>query len=166
MQLYFLSILALVIVVVDIVGMSTVDFAKLPRIYTVNDRIRGSERFPRIRDAERDMATNEAEFRHRLESKKKKKAKEAALKLESNKKKRDAVNLDYYKKVVEPTPEELFTKFTLTKDPKSSQYMTYSEVFFPKLFDPSTAAAPPESIDRLWMLGFQDEAIRKQKRKK
>ena len=38
--------------------------------------------------------------------------------------------------------------------------MPFDEIFFPKLFNKATNRAPPETINSLWMLGFEDHLQR------
>ena len=129
----------------------------LPRILTVDQRIRDSELFPRIRDAERAMIANEKAFRksQKIKRKKEKKKREASAQ----------TLVDGAIVAVENNGEvmmrkEYFTAFELNKDPRCSQYMPFDEVFFPKLFTPKAELAPPESINSLWLLAFEDHANR------
>jgi hypothetical protein len=130
-----------------------------PRIQTLDARIRASEVFPRIRDAEEAMKRNEKEFFEKL------KLKESKLRRKKEKLKKKQVIIAVnptIQKIKELTPQkQYFTGFVLNKDPHCSQYMPFDEVYFPKLFNGTNAKTTPETIDNLWMLGFEDFATRK-----
>ncbi len=66
------------------------------------------------------------------------------------------------KKVKEAAPQkQYFTGFVLNKDPLCSKYMPFDEVYFPKLFNGANADVGAETIENLWMLGFEDLVTRK-----
>jgi hypothetical protein len=133
----------------------------LPRIYTIGERVRNSELFPRIRDAEREMKKNDEDFLRRVAEEKhlKQKMKEykQKMKFEAPVKKKGT-------NVV--SPKQYFTGFVLDRDPKAKAYMPYDTVYFPKLFDDDCTNVPPESIDKLWMFGFKHLAIQNEMEKK
>lgn len=80
---------------------------------------------------------------------------------------------------------ELFTTFTLNRDPENSKYLPYNEVIYPKLFNRPTSwrsMAPTQGalvegkggnrdshidaaaeMDNMWMVGFMEDAQRHQK---
>jgi hypothetical protein len=123
----------------------------LNRALTLDERVRQSELFPRIRDAEREMVQNEADFQKKREQQKKRREKQHSLDLKALAMKESA----------QATQEtHYFTGFVLNKDPSCSQYMPFDEIFFPKLFNKVTQKTPPEAIDSLWMLGFEDHIQR------
>ena len=131
----------------------------LPRIHSVDERIRNSELFPRIRDAELEMKRNEAEFLAKI------KLKNSRLKAEKHKKSKQTVKIVVNKSPekikVPPIQKQYFTGFVLNKDPLCSKYMPFDEVYFPKLFNAADAYTGPESINNLWLLGFEDLSTRK-----
>jgi hypothetical protein len=136
---------------------------ELPRILTVSERVRSSELFPRIRDAELGMIKYNKDLLERIEDKK----------LRKIKKKEEKERLRHLpphqippKKVVTYVPpKSYFTSFVLDRDPRARKYMPFDTVYFPKLFDEDISAVPPESIDKLWMFGFQDLALEENKEK-
>mmetsp|Transcript_17379 Transcript_17379/g.29368 ORF Transcript_17379/g.29368 Transcript_17379/m.29368 type:complete len:181 (+) Transcript_17379:119-661(+) len=126
----------------------------LPRVLSLDERVRTSELFPRIRDAEKGMLENELAFQKKRERHRKR--------LERQKKKdlkKDAEEADEQTLPSEPSTH-YFTGFVLNKDPSASKYMPFDEIFFPKLFNKTTAEAPPDAINSLWMLGFEDHCQR------
>lgn len=127
--------------------------AMLARAISLDDRIKGSGLFPRIRDAEREMVRNEQEFRRNREKERKRKEKQKKYDAKTA-----ALNPDSKQQIVQTT--NYFTAFVLTKDPDASQYMTFDEVYYPKLFFDTTKHSPPESLQQLWVLGFQDHTQR------
>ena len=127
----------------------------LPRILSMDDRIKASALFPRIRDAELEMVKNEAEFRKKRERERKQKEKQRKIDVKQ-------LALVESGSLVLPVVQEThyFTGFVLNKDPSCSQYMPFDEIFFPKLFNKTTKQSPPETIHHLWMLGFEDHVQR------
>jgi hypothetical protein len=138
------------------------------RVKEIDQIIRTSEIFPRIRDAEREMYENEEKFRKRQEKKKKKR--EKLLKSDP------AINSDILRQQALPhliikkngksedqPVADYFNSFVLNRDPSCSKYMPFNEIHFPKLFNTHHIdVANPHSIDMIWMLGFQHEALRKE----
>jgi hypothetical protein len=136
---------------------------RLPRIATINDRVRSSETFPRIRDAEKEMIENEKKFRIKIENREKRRKKKRELERLMLLKKampQDNKILPSLKPKEEIQQKQYFTKFILNRDPQSSKYLLFDEVFYPKLFDKEISDVPPEMIDRVWLIGFQDLATR------
>ena len=130
-----------------------------PRIQTVDARIRNSELFPRIRDAELAMKKNEEDFQAKLKAKESLKKKK---KMKKNKKEVVIVVNATPKKEKEIVPQkQYFTGFVLNKDPLCSKYMPFDEVYFPKLFNRADADTGANTIENLWMLGFEDLVTRK-----
>ena len=130
-------------------------------VLTVNERIRSSELFPRIRDAEKEMKEKEKDLNQKIE--KARRLKKKRLEDFKNKHIQEIVVKKPWesKEVLSPdSTKQFFTSFVLDKDPKSSKYMPFDRVYFPKLFDKDSAAMTADSLDRLWMIGFQDLAIR------
>jgi hypothetical protein len=123
----------------------------LNRALTLDERIRQSALFPRIRDAEREMVQNEADFQKKREQQRKRREKQHNLDLKAlaMKESAQAAQETHY-----------FTGFVLNKDPSCSQYMPFDAIYFPKLFNKITQKTPPEAIDSLWMLGFEDHIQR------
>jgi hypothetical protein len=126
----------------------------LPRAQSLDRRIRESELFPRIRDAEKEMVENERAFRKKRAIEKKRKEKQRLKDIRE-----EALDLD--KPIPLAAPETgYFTGFVLNTDPTLSKFLLYDEVFYPKLFNNATKKAPPETINNLWMLGFEDNLQR------
>jgi phage-related minor tail protein len=124
------------------------------RALDIDRKIRESEIFPRIRDAEKAMYEDEGRFIKRREKKRKKREKQLK---ESN-----FSPLPKIKSLSPKKPaEDYFSGFVLNKDPGCSKYMPFNEVFFPKLFTNSENAHDPHSLDLVWMLGFQHDDIHK-----
>lgn len=130
----------------------------LPRVLSLDERIRKSELFPRIRDAEASMLKNEEEFQKKRRLQKKQQQMKHKLDLKA------AALADSHQSPVKQE-NHYFTGFVLNKDPSCSQYMPFDEVFFPKLFNKVTKRAPPETINSLWMLGFEDHVYRERQPK-
>jgi hypothetical protein len=130
----------------------------LPRVLSMDDRIKGSCLFPRIRDAERDMIKNEEEFRRKRERLKKHRDKQ-----KNHDHKKEAPLGANGKKIPIVQETHYFTEFIINSDPSASKYMPFDAVIFPKLFNKISAQAPPEAIDHLWMLGFEDHIQRNSK---
>lgn len=126
----------------------------LSRALTLDERVRASGLFPRIRDAEAEMVKNELDFQRKRDQERKKREKLRKLDLKMLAMKGDATSSP-----VKPE-NHYFTGFALNKDPSCSQYMPYDEVFFPKLFNKATQGSPPETLQSLWMLGFEDHIYR------
>ena len=125
------------------------------RARTLDQRVKESELFPRIRDAEIEMQRSEEKYIKR--TLKKAKQREIALLQRSN--------IPKLPPMTGPQ-QDLFTGHVLNRDPSCSQYMPFVEEFFPKLFDPTISSGPPHTIENLWMLGFQHYAIQQQNKVK
>ena len=93
------------------------------RVEEVNRRIRESERFPRIRDAERVMAESESHFIKR----KVKRTKKREFQMKG-----EIPNVPKLPLIEEN--QDFFTGHVLNRDPLCSKYMPFDEVFFPKMF--------------------------------
>lgn len=119
------------------------------RADTVVTRVRESELFPRIRDAERQMDEAQEEYL-KLKEKKKKKRKEATKSLRP---KLPPIKTSKPKEA--PAEVSYFSKFVVNSDPSNSKHMPFDEVYYPNIFNEDARNAPPHSIDMLWMLGFQ-----------
>ena len=126
----------------------------LSRALTLDERIKTSCLFPRIRDAEVEMEKNENEFRKKRERERKMREKQHQLDLKVLALKGSP------KKIASEPQNHYFTGFVLNKDPACSQYMPFDEIYFPKLFNKETQQAPPETLQNLWMLGFEDHVYR------
>jgi uncharacterized protein YlzI (FlbEa/FlbD family) len=122
------------------------------RVEEVNRRIRESEKFPRIRDAEREMAQSESRFIKRQVKRKKKRELQA---------KGEVSNIPKLPPVGDF--QDFFSGHVLNRDPQCSKFMPFDEVYFPNMFNPQIISAPPHSIDHLWLLGFRHEAIKPKK---
>jgi hypothetical protein len=123
----------------------------LTRALTLDERVRKSELFPRIRGAENEMKQNELNFREKRDQQRKRRERQHKLDLK-------AVAAQERSSIVQEN--HYFTGFVLNNDPSVSKYMPFDEVYFPKLFNNSTRKAPPETINSLWMLGFEDHIQR------
>lgn len=122
-----------------------------PHIAKLDERIRNSERFPRIRDAEKAMKENEEFMKEEYRKSVKKKGKK------STKRQPD----DGQSAQGNAPSAEFFSKFVLNKDPSCAAYMPYNEVIYPKIADTcSECNRVPDSINNLWMSGFLDRAER------
>ena len=137
------------------------------RISSLTERIRNSEIFPRIRDAEAEMIENEKAFKARRRKKaemKKRKRKEALEKERakaSNSPDKIILCSPISTKILPSLDrKDLFNRIELNKDPRCSKYMPYDEVFFPKIFDTGSRKDLPDTIHSFWMLGFQDHVTR------
>lgn len=73
---------------------------------------------------------------------------------------------------------DLFTTFTLNRDPENSKYLPYEEIVYPKLFNRPLGAGPQTpangtaetdnlgaaaELDNMWVVGFVEDARRRQK---
>lgn len=125
----------------------------LPRVLSLDQRIKNSELFPRIRDAEKEMILNEKEFqrkRKKLLNLKKKK---------DNTNTKDLLQTSNNFTILQPIEQrQYFNAYTLNKDPSCSKYMPFDKVYFPKLFNHKhiIEKTSPDTLDSLWMLGFED----------
>lgn len=124
---------------------------------TLDYRVRTSEVFPRIRDAEIGMALEEAAFTQRIDAKilKRKTQRHAGRTTVGHSPSQRALPKAAKAEVV---AKEYFSSHVLNKDPACSKYMPFDVVHFPKLFNPNEATHRPESLDFVWMLGFQHMA--------
>lgn len=126
------------------------------RAANIDQIIRQSERFPRIRDAEREMAENEEAFLKRREKKRKQAERlqrQQALALPEIK--------SLHSKQTPAKQDDYFSSFVINSDPSVAKYMLFNEVHYPKLFSPISSKAP-HTIDSLWMLGFAHESTKPQ----
>lgn len=120
---------------------------------TLVQRVRNSELFPRIRDVEAIMEEEQQIYAARIENKKRKLLGKPARPLPPR-------NLTEKPSPSRPKKTELiakdyFSSHVLNKDPACSQYMPFDVVYFPKLFNKNEATYVPQSLDYVWMLGFQ-----------
>ena len=117
----------------------------LPRIETVNQRIRESELFPRIRDAEAILKADEQQkFRDRVRL-----APAARQKTTTSFKEDFNEGNDY------------FSSHVLNSDSSSAKYMLYNEVVYPKMFQKwNTSVQSSEALERMWVSGFLDQVNR------
>lgn len=105
------------------------------------------------------MVQNELNFQKKRERDRKRKEKQhkldlKILALKDEKPRKPVTSENHY-----------FTGFVLNKDPSCTKYMEFDEVFFPKLFNKATQKSPPETIQSLWMLGFEDHRYRSEQPK-
>lgn len=129
------------------------------RAKTVVRRVRESEEFPRIRDAELRMEEDEKKFILRRLNKKKKRRQKFT---------QNAALPPIHTAKPSFTQEKdtnFFTRFVLNDDPDNSKYMPFDQVFYPSVFNQDARQCPPHGIDFVWMLGFQhlDEELSKKK---
>lgn len=122
---------------------------------TLNDRIRNSETFPRIRDLEAALAEEQnlyvAKIENKLLRRKGKPAKPLPPRIltkSSSPSKSSAAK-------AELVARDFFSTHVLNKDPGCSKYMPFDKVFYPRLFNNNESSHVPESLDLVWMLGFQ-----------
>ena len=110
----------------------------LPRIPSIHEnstyKIRNSEDFPRIREAENRVA------------KKKKKSPKSSLYTEENEQKN--------------IPKPLFTGYILNEDPKVAKHMPFNEVVYPNIYNDEVVEDPSATLESYWVSGFVDRGIR------
>ena len=145
--------------------------SKFSGTQNVEERVRNSELFPRIRDAEVKAKANSKELKAQYDEyeamkmekmvfdpeterkKRTKKEKEDKKKNHNIKKKKDSsINTSH-------RGDEYFSTIVMNTDPEMKKYVDYSELHYPKLFG-SSMNLPPGSIDTVWMSGFLDRAQR------
>ena len=123
------------------------------RAASLNKRVRESEAFPRIRDAEAELFAEEA----RLQDKYGREYVKTGVRATTAKGKIGTNRI----KVAEAPEADFFTTLVLNKDPSCAQYMPYNEVQYPNIFRPGSDKMSPEVLQNsFWMSGFIDRAIR------
>jgi hypothetical protein len=120
--------------------------ALLARNITLDQRIRDSQLFPRIRDAQIEMKENERAFLEKLHLKK-----DRAKRLKAG---------TMVKRVEKVVNEAYFSSHVLNKDPAASKYLPYDEVYFPKLFNETHGRTDPAGLDTVWIMALKDMEIR------
>jgi len=134
-------------------------FVKLPRIYTVDERIAGSEKFPRIRDATIATIKKKEALKKKIRDRDEQRENDR-LDRELNGvpdggdgdgEKKDIVEEDYIEK-------DFFTYHVMNEDPEMSKYLDYDGLVFPKPYE--TVKLGPDFIDKLWVSGFMDRSTR------
>ena len=119
----------------------------LPTInQSLPSRVRSSERFPRIA---------EAEERLKKEAKKQKRARQRL--------KQKELKGEYYESDIDVIDGQasMFTSHVLNTDPELAKFMPFNEVVYPKLFEKKDASGDPSAIlDKMWVSGFIDRAQR------
>jgi hypothetical protein len=134
-------------------------FVKLPRIESVDDRIRASEKFPRIRDAELMNLKMKKELKQKIADRdfQRELARKEREKYGNKtppgtpKEKKLMIEEDYIEK-------DFFSYHVMNEDPEMSKYLDYDGLVFPKPYE--VVKLPPEFIDKLWVSGFMDRANR------
>lgn len=119
----------------------------LTRNLTLDQRIKDSQLFPRIRDAEKEIKDNEYNFFEKVRIKK-----------DKVRRRKEGLLITHQNNVVQ---QQYFSSHVLNKDPAASKYLPYDEVYFPKLFDETTKNIEPEGIDTLWILALKDLELRR-----
>ena len=119
----------------------------LSRNIKIDEIIKQSQLFPRIRDAEIEMKTNEEQFMEHLK-----------LKKDKERRRKQGTLVTHKAAVVQ---DQYFSVHVLNRDPAASKYLLYDEVFFPKLFNEESRKAAPEGIDNVWMMAFRDMELRR-----
>eukprot|EP01039_Chlorochromonas_danica_P007078 gene7077-7828_t len=115
---------------------------------TLNTRIRESELFPRIRDAEAAMVKEEIAYQQRLRNK--------DLRRRQSNNQTATVKRSVHSPIKPAiVANEYFSSHILNRDPQCSKYMPFDVVYFPRLFNQNDATYAPDSIDQIWMQAFQ-----------
>jgi hypothetical protein len=135
-----------------------------PRVVPVEERVRASERFPRIRDAEAAMKSHEQVIarKARKQAAKLRRAEEARRERILNPPSQQLQQDSAYGSEEPPMPDpdaqdNYFTSFTLTQDPDVLKYLPYGELHYPKMYHTSgDNAGLREYLDGVWMSGFMD----------
>jgi hypothetical protein len=153
-----------------------------PRVISVEERVRASETFPRIRDAEKSAkeyekaVTRKAKIRAAKLRKKEEERRERLLNGDSEHNKYGAAgtHLPPEDPIIHD-PDNYFSSFKLTDDPDLLKFLPYGELSYPKLYHessmPLTHGPRPQNragdrgpamlrnyMDGLWMSGFLDAA--------
>lgn len=136
---------------------------QLPRVAAVDQRIHGSEKFPRIRSAELAMIDNERRLKEKygIITSKKKNFKKIIPGYKKNIQnvQNDDDDQDIQIKNNSTDQTGFFTGHVLNRDRDLAKYLPYNEVFYATLFEDEKL--PPEFIENgLWMSGFLDRAAR------
>lgn len=120
------------------------DFSPKKAVDSLTDRVRASERFPRIRDVEKLM--KEEEERQFVER----------VRLAPKGKKKQFRSFQE-----EHSGADYFSSHVLNSDPSCAKYMDYNEVVYP-MMDGKWGAdlQPSETLERLWVSGFLDQVNR------
>ena len=128
----------------------------LPHINQLARRVRESESFPRIRDAEAVLKKKaDEEYLARTKA-------DGILKVKNEKKSNPFTDPKMPPREI-PDPN-YFTTYVLNNDPSTSQYLDFDEIVYPRIFD--AEPMPPEALDRLWVSGFIDRAHRDQEKQR
>lgn len=122
----------------------------LPSInQTLHSRVRSSERFPRIA---------EAEERLKREIKKQK--------CNKHRERKKQMKGEFYENDIDKSSGQMsmFTSHVLNSDPELAKFMPFNEVVYPKLFKEQNEEADPTAVlDKMWVAGFIDRAHRDEK---
>jgi hypothetical protein len=126
---------------------------------TLDSKVRESELFPRIRDAEALMRENEVKMKDKYDPDpiKAGKSKVKKKKIPKTKKTED---LGPFKPRKEQDTSSFFSTFVINEDPEVAKYIEFSEIQFPNMYNPKVKNLDPGAIDKLWMAGFLDRAER------
>jgi len=122
---------------------------------SLNERVRDSGDYFRIRDAENEMLrkkSHDDEAKVRREKKLKMQHRNV-MRLQNNQGSQSATG-----KKTTTAPSELFSKFVVNDNPKYSKFFLYDEMLFPKIIHANNLGAA--SIDQYWMSGFFDRQER------
>lgn len=129
-------------------------FDQLPRIYTVDKRIRESENFFRIKEAEARIVAGRKSLEDRIAATKKRKEKNKKLGI---------LEQEDSHMLPEVTPPQFFSAHTLNTDPSLAKFVQYNELVFPKPYDVLDGTGiklQPDFIDKMWVSGFLDRSNR------
>ena len=134
------------------------NFAKLPRIHTVDARVAASEMFPRIRDATLMMNLKKEALKEKIAARdfqreldRKERLKNGNKTPETGDSTKGLVEEDYIEK-------DFFSYHQMGENPELSKYLEYDGLVFPKPYE--TVKLGPEFIDKLWVSGFMDRSNR------
>ena len=127
------------------------------RVDSLEQRIRDGDRFPKIEEAQAVMkAQKEAKEKARLIGSTGKKKSKTQMMV-------DAAKAEVAEQMAgSSTKLSYFNSFRVNDDPEVSKDILYDEIIYPKLFN-DNEEVPPDAINKLWMAGFLDRAVRDQK---
>jgi ribosomal protein L39E len=122
----------------------------LPSInQTLHSRVRSSERFPRVAEAEEKL---KREIRKQQNNR---------LRV-----RRKQMKGEFYESELDKTEGQMsmFTSHVLNTDPELAKFMPFNEVVYPKLFKEQEEEVDSTAVlDKMWVAGFIDRAQRDEK---
>jgi hypothetical protein len=127
---------------------------------SLNDRVRGSGNYFRIRDAEREMLKKKAHDDEAkvIRERKKKMQHRNIMRLQNRNGDESSQSTSGKSRPIPSEPSQLFSKFVVNDNPKYSKYFLCDELLFPKIILANKLG--PNSIDHYWMSGFFDRQER------